>query len=153
MSLKNDIFHEMASARGRQRYGSVQNADSFDESKHPRADDGKFGKGGGGAKGDKKETKAKKPEAKKEKSGSGPKQVSREDWFGAVKAVRPYMWDRKSPDELTLIFQGYKTQDAYDAEAKLMKLGGSVMDMKFDKHSGCTFVTVKEPKGLEKPEE
>ncbi len=36
--------------RGANRYGSgpVQNSD-FDESKHPRADDGKFGSGGGGS--------------------------------------------------------------------------------------------------------
>lgn len=30
-------------------FGQIQNADGWDENKHPRADDGKFGKGGGGA--------------------------------------------------------------------------------------------------------
>ena len=45
------------SKQGIVRYGSMQNAGKFEESKHPRADDGKFGEGGGGSKDSNKEKK------------------------------------------------------------------------------------------------
>lgn len=135
--------------RGKERYGSsVQN--SFDESKHPRADDGKFGAGGSGKK---EKSDAPKKEKKEEKSESkGPKKVSREDWFAAVKASTRH-WDRKGPNELILWFSGYKPAEYHEAQDRLLKVGGAVMKEGFDKQSGKTYAIVKEPKGLEKPEE
>ncbi len=77
--MKNDINfdfeHNFSLERGKARYGAVRN-EGFDESKHPRADDGKFGSGGGGAKEEKSAKKGKEETAeelreKAEKSEDG----------------------------------------------------------------------------------
>jgi hypothetical protein len=74
--------------------------------------------------------------------------VTRKEWFKTVSAVC-YMWDRKSPTELTMTFPGYKCENYYYAQAELMKLGGAVMSERWDPIGGCTHVVVREPKKLE----
>lgn len=68
-------------------------------------------------------------------------------WFAAVDSVCSF-WDRKDANNIVLMFNGYKHQDCYDAEAELMKLGGAFMDMKFDKQCGKTYCYVREPKAV-----
>lgn len=83
MELESDRL-----ARGNARY-SLKNAaynTDFDESKHPRGADGKFGTGGTGKKTDKKE---KAPGEKREKKTDGKQTQSKEfkKWFGDSKVV------------------------------------------------------------------
>lgn len=73
--------------------------------------------------------------------------MDRTIWFEQVKRFDPW-FQRKDAHHIVLAFRGYKTADAYDAEAALMQLGGFVLAMNYDEQCGKTFVTVREPRAL-----
>lgn len=130
-------FNNEGLKRGASRYG---NSDSWDESKHPRAEDGKFGKGGGGdgsGGGDK----------GGDKGGDNvvpiKKPLKKDDWFAAVKDTKPYMWDRSSPEKIVMFFRDKK--EGKQAAEKLKSLGGKPTALKYDGQSGKYVMFVKEP--------
>ena len=73
--------------------------------------------------------------------------ITSTDWFKAVE-LATHHWDRKDPETLVLWFSGYKTQDAYDAETELRKLGGFVLSYDWHPTCGKTAMILKEPKHL-----
>jgi len=80
------------------------------------------------------------------------KTISREVWFGLVNQVCP-MWGRLTDNTLTASFSGYKCENYHIAQEALLKAGGIVMSDTWDSIGGRTYVTIKEPMGLESPEE
>lgn len=73
------------------------------------------------------------------------KSIDANIWFAAVDRVAPFWTRRGIAEGIVLMFDGYKTEEAYNAEAELMKLGGFCVSMDFDKISGKTLVFIREP--------
>lgn len=68
-------------------------------------------------------------------------------WFDKIQLITNH-WDRKSDSELILWFSGYKTQEAYNAETELRKLGGLVLAYDWHETCGKTAMILKEPKAI-----
>ncbi len=77
------------------------------------------------------------------------KKTSKKQWFATVSTIA-YMWDRKSANEIQVLFQGYKCENYFKGSEALQALGGLVLSAEFDRHSGCTYCTVREPKNFSK---
>ncbi len=52
-------------------------------------------------------------------------------------------WDRKDSTHIVVYTNGYKTQQAYDIEAKLMTYKFNAMSMDYDSISGKTWTVYK----------
>jgi len=73
------------------------------------------------------------------------KQCNRETWFKTLDSLA-YMWNRKDKNHLWVHFLGYKRQEIYDAERKLMELGGLCITQDSDTVAGQTVCKFREPK-------
>ncbi len=77
--------------------------------------------------------------------------IARETWFATVSAVCGH-WGRIDERTIWLRFFGYKTAACYEAEERLLKLGGFVLSLDFDSVAGQTVAKVREPRNLEPAE-
>jgi hypothetical protein len=78
------------------------------------------------------------------------RKIARQDWFQAAYAAFGTRWQRKDSEHIIGFLSGYNPYEGQRAETILMEHAGLIMSVEYDKISGNTFYTIREPKGLQK---